>query len=116
MQCALATKQALQVIRGPTKLAWQEEARAGSFGGLRDGHLRIDSHQTDRRYDNMHASEGRSERGHVGVLCGRYVYTTRSERLILVFIAGALRRVWLVISLGGDEMSERRDVRDARRW
>jgi len=41
----------------------------------------------------MHAGEGNSERGHVGVLCGRYAYTTRSERLILVFIAGALRCV-----------------------
>ena len=94
MQCALATEQALQVIRGSTKLAWQEEAGAGSFGGLCDGHLHVDGHQTDRGYDNMHAGEGHSERGHVGVLCGRYAYATRSERLILVFIAGALRCVW----------------------
>jgi hypothetical protein len=101
VQCALATKPALQVIRGPTKLAWDEDARASSFGGLCDGHLGVDGHQTDRGYDNVHAGKGRSERGHVGILCGRYAYTTRSERLILVLIAGVLRccdYAWLVIS------------------
>jgi hypothetical protein len=53
--------------------------------------LLVDGHQTDRGYHNMHTSEGRSERGHVGVLCRRYAYATRSECLILVFIAGVLR-------------------------
>ena len=57
MQRAFGTKQTLQALIWPTKLTWQEEARAGSLGGLHDGHLRLNGHQADRGDDDMHTSK-----------------------------------------------------------
>ena len=87
---ALAAEQALQPLRGHTKLARHEEARAGGSGSLRDGHLSVDGHEADRGDDDVRAGEGRCERGHVGVFGGGETNTARCEGLVLCFVAGGL--------------------------